>query len=121
MNKEILIVEDDPFVALMLEGYLDALDYRVAAVAESVPAALEQIASRDLDAAIVDVHLANGETSGPVAEALRAAGVPFLVTTGSLTAIDDPALAGAELIAKPFTLERFAPALAALWPAPASL
>ncbi|MHA4835985.1 response regulator [Sphingopyxis sp. MSC1_008] len=118
MNRHILVVEDDPLVALMLEGYLDALGHTTVAVVESVAAALAQIASRDLDAAIVDVHLASGETSGPVADALRAADIPFLVTTGSLTAIDDPALAAAPLVAKPFALASLATALAELWRAP---
>jgi CheY-like chemotaxis protein len=118
MNKHILVVEDDALVALMLEGYLDALGHTTVAVVETVAAALKHVAVRNFDTAIVDVHLANGETSGPVADALRRASIPFLVTTGSLTAIDDPALASAPLIAKPFLLASLAAALAELWRTP---
>jgi CheY-like chemotaxis protein len=34
MNDQILLIEDDPLVALMLEGYLEALGREVAGCAE---------------------------------------------------------------------------------------
>ena len=103
MTIRILIVEDDPLVAMMLEGYLDALDLQTVACVESVDGALACIREAAFDVAIVDVHLASGETSGPVAMALKAANLPFIVTTGS-GAIDDAAYEGAPLLAKPFSL-----------------
>lgn len=114
MYTRILVVEEDPLVAIMLEGYLDALGRRPVGSAETVAEALRHLAEQEIDAAIVDVHLADGETSGPVAKALRAAGIPFLVATGSLDAIDDRALADAPLLTKPFTLDSLEKALADL-------
>lgn len=89
----ILIVEDDPLVALMLEGYLDALGYGLAGSAKSNAAALELVEKDQFDAAIIDIHLANGEISGPVASALRTAGKPFLVLTGQLARSIPPLIA----------------------------
>lgn len=110
----ILIVEDDPLVALMLEGYLDALGYGVAGPAASNEAALELVEKGQFDAAIIDIHLANGEISGPVASALRTAGKPFLVMTGQLAALDR-AFDCAPLIPKPFTIAMIEAALAGLF------
>ena len=115
MTHRILIVEDDLFVAIMLEGFLDALDMETVGPAEDVASALDLIAKGGFDAAIIDVHLANGETSGPVAEALTAAERPFLITTGS-GASDDPAYSGAPLLSKPFTLASLEAALSQLLP-----
>lgn len=110
MTKTILLVEDDPLVAMMLEGYLDTLGYALAGPAESVEAALHLIGTAPFDGAIVDVHLANGEISAPVAAALKAADKPFLVTTGHQIALD-VAFDGAPLLTKPFTLASLEEAL----------
>lgn len=94
----------------MLEGYLDALGKQTIGSAENVTGALAHIAHQQFDAAILDVHLASGELSGPVANALRAADIPFLLATGSGVS-DDPAYAGAPYLAKPFTLAALEAAL----------
>ena len=113
MPIRILIVEDDPFVALMIEGYLEALGMEAAGCAEDNASALALVARGRFDAAIVDVHLANGETSEPIAEALTAAKLPFLVATGS-GARGDPAYSDAPLLAKPFTLASLAASMSRL-------
>ncbi len=84
MLVNILVVEDDPFVAMMIEDYLELLGCKTVAVVEDVAGALSVIAERSVDAAILDVHLADGETSEPVAAALSARNIPFLVCTGAL-------------------------------------
>ncbi|MBE1529546.1 DNA-binding response OmpR family regulator [Sphingopyxis sp. OAS728] len=113
MTFRILIVEDDPLVAMMLEGYLEALDLQTVGCVESVGGALACIRDGGFDAAILDVHLASGETSGPVALALKAADLPFIVTTGS-GASDDVVYDGAPLLTKPFNLQSLETALAQL-------
>ena len=82
MTSKILIVEDDPLVAIMIEGFLDALGYELAGCEGSLGGALARLASSDFDAVILDVHLANGETSEAVGKALREADIPFVVATG---------------------------------------
>lgn len=113
MHKYIFIVEDDPLVAMMLENYLDAIERQTVGCAEDVASALAGIAELTFDAAIVDVHLAGGETSEPVAAALKAAKIPFIMTTGSGIS-SDPAYEGAPFLAKPFTLANLEAALSQL-------
>lgn len=114
MAHRILIVEDDPLFAIMIEGYLKILGRETAGCAEDVDGALEKVAALEIDAAILDVHLANGATSEAVATALRAAQIPFLVTTSGFDHISADPFGGAPLLAKPFTLDGLERALADL-------
>lgn len=114
MARRILIVEDDPFVSIMIEGYLEILGHETAACAEDVAGAIERIESLEIDAAILDVHLANGATSEEVAGALRRGQIPFLVTTGGFNQTSAEAYAGAPVLKKPFTLDSLQTALSEL-------
>ena len=111
MCGHILIVEDDPLVAMMLEGYLDALGCDVAGCVETVANAIARITEGSIDAAILDVHLANGETSEPVALVLNAAKIPYIVTTGGFHLQLEAAYADAPILRKPFTLASLSNAL----------
>ncbi|MDO9369729.1 MAG: response regulator [Sphingopyxis sp.] len=99
-----MIVEDDPLVAMMLEGYLDALGCDVAGCVENVSDAISRITAGSIDAAILDVHLANGETSEPVAVVLNAAHIPYIVTTGDFNNKVEAAFEDAPILRKPFTM-----------------
>ncbi|MEO5629150.1 MAG: response regulator [Thermomonas sp.] len=82
----ILMVEDEMNLAMMLEDILDDAGYRVLK-AGRLPQALEIVAQLDsegtarIDAAILDINLA-GVQVFPLAEVLRARGVPFVFTSG---------------------------------------
>jgi DNA-binding response OmpR family regulator len=109
--NRILIVEDEPLIAMMIEDFLDILDKQVAGVADSVSTALPLVAAGGIDAAIVDVNLTNGEKCWPVADALAAAGIPFIVATGGG---DDMIVDGHKhrpILAKPFTMDSIEQAL----------
>ena len=112
--KQILIVEDEPLIAMMLEDFLDILDQQVAGSADSVPTALERVGQGGIDAAILDVNLRGGEKSTPVAEALAAAGVPFVFATGGGDDSVDARFRDRPVLQKPFTMDGVARALAAL-------
>lgn len=114
MLMNILVVEDDPFVAMMIEDYLELLGRKTVAVVEDVAGALSAIADRPIDAAILDVHLAGGETSEPIAAALSAKNIPFLVCTGGFTAPAAAIYAGRPMLIKPFNFERIDEGLRAL-------
>ncbi|WP_423602930.1 response regulator [Sphingomonas sp. MS122] len=104
-HLRILIVEDEPLIAMMLEDFLNILGKQVAGVADSVATALPLVAAGGIDAAIVDVHLNGGEKCWPVADALAEAGIPFLVATGGG---DDMIVDGHKhrpVLAKPFTMD----------------
>jgi chemotaxis family two-component system sensor kinase Cph1 len=76
----VLVVEDEMIVAMMLEGLLTDLGYRVIKAAR-VGRAVGLAATEAIDAAILDVNLA-GETSYPVADELRRRGIPFVFASG---------------------------------------
>jgi DNA-binding response OmpR family regulator len=76
----ILIVEDEVLVAMMMEDIL--LEQGCTPqVAGEQKAALACIDGGRFDAAVLDVNL-NGAASFPIAEALKARGVPFAFSTG---------------------------------------
>ena len=81
--KNILILEDEPFIALDLQlAFEDAGANAVVTV--SCDEAFEAIASTDFDGAVLDVNLGKGETCEPVAVELRTRRIPFLLHTGDL-------------------------------------
>jgi DNA-binding response OmpR family regulator len=112
--RRILIVEDEPLIAMMLEDFLDALDHRVVGTADSVDTALPHVAEGGIDAAILDVNLRGGEKSWPVADALHEAGIPFVLASGGgQDTIAEPHR-GRPMLMKPFTMDGVSKALAAL-------
>lgn len=113
-RKTILIVEDEPLISMMLEDFLDALDMDVAGAADNVAAALALIEAGGIDAAILDVNLRGGETSWPIADALAAANVPFVIATGGSGDMIADQHRDRPVLAKPFTMDGVERALAAL-------
>jgi CheY-like chemotaxis protein len=80
----VILVEDEPLVAMMMEDLLLDLGCEIAGSFGSLGAAMAWLGSFDggLDGALLDVNLGGGETVFPLAEALRARGVPFAFATG---------------------------------------
>lgn len=114
MTMRVLLVEDEPLIAMMLEDFLDALDKELAGTADSVAAALPLIESGGIDAAILDVNLRGGEKSFAIADALAQKDIPFVFATGgSGDEIADPHRDRPRL-AKPFTMDGVERALAQL-------
>lgn len=103
--KSILVIEDEPLIAMMLEDYIDMLGHKVVGTVDSVADALDHIGQGGFDAAILDVHLRGGEPSWPVADALADSGVPFLLATGGLTEEAPARHAKAPILPKPFTID----------------
>jgi CheY-like chemotaxis protein len=102
----ILVVEDDPLIALMLEGMLEDLACVVAGHAESVHAALSLIDRlSELDGAVLDCNL-RGDKVWPVATRLAARSVPFVFSTGYDTSSIPVEFAGVPVLTKPILSER---------------
>ena len=78
---DVLVVEDDPIIALDFEDTILALGARTVRVAGSVTAALRLIDERPPDFALLDVGLVR-EMSFAVAERLEALKIPFAFVTG---------------------------------------
>jgi DNA-binding response OmpR family regulator len=77
----ILIVEDEPLIALTLEDVLIDAGFAISGVAGKLDKALAMVESGNCDAAIVDANLA-GVSASPVAVLLAARGLPYIVTSG---------------------------------------
>ncbi len=101
----ILVVEDEPLIAMMLEDFLDILGKSVAGTADSVDAAVSAIDAGGIDAAILDVNLRGGEKSWPIADKLAEAGIPFVLATGGSGDTIEPAHRDRPVLSKPFTMD----------------
>ena len=100
----VMVIEDEPLIAMMLEDFVDLLGHRLAGSADSSETALPRIAEGGIDVAILDVNLRDGPC-WPVADALTAKGVPFVIATGGH--VDPPPAAHAAVpnLPKPFTID----------------
>ncbi len=110
--RNILVVEDEPLIAMMLEDFLESLGHSVSATCESVGSALAEAEKGGFDIAILDVNL-KGESVWPVAERLRAQQIPFVLATGGHVEPPPAHFANVPVIEKPYTVDRVTPALEA--------
>lgn len=81
MPPAILIVDDEPFIALDLALAVEDAGCSVVGPAGSVREALRLLDGCRVTAAILDVNLSDGDIS-PVVEILAARGVPLIFQTG---------------------------------------
>lgn len=91
MTYRVMILEDDPFIALDMEGLIADAGYEVAGPVASVPEALKLISVNDNelpDCAVLDFHVTGG-TSEYVARELGRLGVPFMFVTGNAQDVRD--------------------------------
>jgi CheY-like chemotaxis protein len=81
MPGDVLIVEDDPIIALDFEDTILGFGVKSVRTAGNVARALEMIAERAPDFALLDVGLIR-EKSFAIAERLDALKIPFVFVTG---------------------------------------
>jgi CheY-like chemotaxis protein len=81
MPDDVLIVEDDPIIALDFEDTILGFGVKMVRTAGSVTRALEIIADRAPDFALLDIGLVR-EKSFAIAERLNAMEIPFAFVTG---------------------------------------
>ena len=100
---DVLIVEDDLIIALDLEETILRLGVQASRTATTVAEALELIAMRKPDFALLDIGLRD-ETSLAIADRLDALGVPFAFLTGyGARAVPLPRFSDRPRIEKPFS------------------
>ncbi|TPG14551.1 response regulator [Sphingomonas oligophenolica] len=112
--QRVLVVEDEPLIAMMLEDFLDVLGKLAVATVDSVATALAALDVEQVDAAILDVHLRGGEKSTAVAEALAARNIPFVFASGGNGDGIDDRFHDRPRLQKPFTMDGVEKALAEL-------
>lgn len=110
----ILIVDDEPLIAMMLEDWVADLGHEPVGPAHSVAEATALLEG-PIDAGVVDLTL-GAESGVPIVEALAARGAPFVYATGQdETQLDGLPPAGAVLL-KPYSFGAFEAALKAILP-----
>src|ERR1700683_1950852 len=103
MPGDVLIVEDDPIIALDFEDTVLRLGVKTVRAASSVSRALQLIDECAQDFVLLDIGLVR-EKSFAVAERLEALGIPFAFVTGYSTDVALPAtLANRPRLPKPCT------------------
>lgn len=110
--KTILVVENEPLIAMDVETMLQAIGANRVHHALTCKEALEWIEGNDPDIAVLDLHLRDGPCT-VVAEKLAARTIPFVIYSGDTHPSTDQAelIARAVWIAKPCTQDELADAL----------
>jgi CheY-like chemotaxis protein len=112
MPGDVLIVEDDPIIALDFEDTIMSFGVAAVRTAASAARALELIATRLPEFALLDVGLIKGENTFAIAERLDALDVPYVFITGYGSDVKlPPALAGKPRLNKPCSSEALEEAL----------
>jgi CheY-like chemotaxis protein len=105
MPGDVLIVEDDPIIALDFEDTILGFGVKVVRTAANVARALDLIADRAPDFALLDVSLTR-EKSFAIAERLEALKIPFVFITGYGADIRLPtAFADRPRLTKPYSTD----------------
>ena len=113
-GRRVLIVEAEPTAAGVIERALTEHGGTVLGPTASVAGALAWVLAAAPDAAVLGVTGVSGRwTAPPIAAALQARGVPYIVVTAGRTA-PPRALRGAPRLSRPFRPEELVRAVAAV-------
>jgi CheY-like chemotaxis protein len=111
LPTDVLLVEDDPIIALDFEDTILGLGVKNVRTAAGVARALQMIADRAPDFALLDVSLVR-EKSFAIAERLDALKIPFAFVTGYSSEVRLPeAFMGRPRLLKPCSTEALETAL----------
>jgi CheY-like chemotaxis protein len=111
-DRRILVVEDDPFIAMDLQGVLEISGATVIGPAHDLSEAWDLLEGSAICAAVLDYRLEVGNTL-PLARALTERGIPFVFQTSDPVSVarERP---DARVIPKPFREEELTSAVLAL-------
>jgi DNA-binding response OmpR family regulator len=101
VGLRVLVVEDEVLVSMLVEDMLTDFGCTVVGPAPDLDAAMALARSAGIDAALLDVNVA-GRAIFPVADALKARGVPFAFASGYGAAGVEGDHRGAPVLQKPF-------------------
>jgi CheY-like chemotaxis protein len=114
-RQRLLVVEDEPLVAMMLEDVLGEAGYVVVGPIAHLDAAVAAAQAEAVDLALLDVNLM-GKHVYPAAAALADRGIPFVFMTGYGDGSLPADFAGRPSVSKPYKVKTLLDALAALSP-----
>jgi len=111
-GQRVILVEDETYVALLLEEMLEELGCTVVGTAGSVEDGLLLADAIETDAALLDVNL-GGQDVFPIARRLRERGIPIIFATGYGSHGLPGEWQGHVVIRKPFLINGILTALSA--------
>jgi DNA-binding response OmpR family regulator len=103
-KPRVLVVEDDPLIAMHLEQFLRELGCECVGPVLDLPGALNQARHGSFEGAILDLLL-GGDNAHSMAEALAGRGIPFGFASGVSSDHLDAQWKGRPYLGKPFGLE----------------
>jgi len=109
-ERRVLVVEDEVLVGMLIEEMLRELGYELAGLSTHLDQAVTLARTAPFDVALLDINL-NGQQSFPVADVVRARGLPFLFATGYGSRIVPEPYRDVPILQKPFSLEELRGAL----------
>ncbi len=110
-GRRVLVVEDEMLVLMDTEDMLGDLGCESVTAAATVEQAIALIDAKNFDFALLDINL-DGTFSNPVADALTARGVPFVLATGYPLPDMSGSYRDRPVLNKPFDVPDLAKALA---------
>jgi DNA-binding response OmpR family regulator len=114
-GRRVLVVEDEFLAALTTIDFLESIGCEIVGPAARLAHALELARSEDLDAALLDINLAD-EMIWPVAKVLRRRNVPFLFLSAFYPLNGLPErFVNVPSLAKPLAPERLLRHLREMW------
>lgn len=99
-GKRILIVEDEPLIALDLEACVKDRQAHKVDTVDCVPAALDIVSASRLDGIILDLML-KGVSARPLVEAIMTQGVPIVIHSASVETTSTQAWPTIPVVNKP--------------------
>lgn len=100
MAAQILIVEDEMFIAMELESILEDLGHEPVGIAPDLDTA-DEYAARSLDLALVDLNLRDGLTGPEIAKRLGERGVTVVFITANPRILGDGIAGAVGVLTKP--------------------
>jgi CheY-like chemotaxis protein len=111
-NVRVLLVEDNPIIAIMMETMLEDMGYWVVGPLHNLNDGVDHARVDDIDFAVLDFDLGDGTDALPIVEVLTERNIPFVIATGEAMATVHAQLPGAVILGKPVVeqdLERVLP------------
>jgi len=111
-RAQIMIMEDEPLVALELQIIVEDMGYHVCAVVDTEADAVREADATSPDLVIADIQLRQGNGIAAMERIADRREVPVIFVSGNHTFTPNPQIRTARFIAKPFRVESLRKAVA---------
>jgi len=105
LGRRVLVVEDEPLIAMEIDESLQDAGFKVLGPANSVAEALSLLDQGGCDVAVLDINLGT-ETSEPIARELIRVGTPFITMSGYSREQQPEIMKSAPSLSKPLRTEQ---------------